>query len=80
MEGGKDMIFALSATNDLNFITTLISQIGFPIVMCFVLFWFINKQDERYSSQLQSMQDTIDANTAAIRCLLASIEKIDKGV
>lgn len=68
------MIFALTANSDLNFITTLISQIGFPIVMCLILFWFINKQEERYATQLQNMQDTIDANTAAIRCLISKID------
>ncbi len=41
-------------------IVSIISSVGFPIAMCLVLLWYINKKDEQYVNQLTEMENELD--------------------
>lgn len=43
-----------------NTLAQVISQVGFPIVMCGVLFWYMTKQDERQEEQNQRMMESLN--------------------
>ena len=43
-----------------NTLAQLISTVGFPIVMCGVLFWYMTKQDERQSEKDQRMMESLN--------------------
>lgn len=51
---------------DLSSIVTAIANMGFPAVMCILIFWRMDKQDENYKSVMQTMEKTIQENTIAI--------------
>ena len=42
-------------------IVSIISSVGFPIAMCLVLLWYINKKDEQYVEQLTEMENELDS-------------------
>ena len=42
-------------------IVSIISSVGFPIAMCLVLLWYINKKDEQYVEQLTEMEAELDS-------------------
>lgn len=44
-------------------ITDLISNVGFPIVVCFVMFWYINKTNDANKEELNLLKSSIDENT-----------------
>lgn len=46
----------------MNFITTL----GFPIVVCCALFWYINKMSESHKQEIDSLRETISDNTTLL--------------
>lgn len=46
----------------MNFITTL----GFPIVVCCALFWYINKMNESHKDEIDSLRETIADNTTLL--------------
>lgn len=46
----------------MNFITTL----GFPIVVCCALFWYINKMNESHKEEIESLRLTISDNTTLL--------------
>lgn len=46
----------------MNFITTL----GFPIVVCCALFWYINKMSESHKEEIESLRSTITDNTTLL--------------
>lgn len=48
---------------DVETITTLISTLGFPIVVCIALFWYVNKQAESHKSETETLRKTIEENT-----------------
>ena len=59
----------LTATNaSLADIISAISTVGFPIVMCGLLFWYIQVK-------MDKMTDTINANTAVMNKLLERLDK-----
>ena len=59
----------LTATNASSAdIISAISTVGFPIVMCGLLFWYIQ-------SKMDKMTDTINANTAVMNKLLERLDK-----
>ena len=45
-------------------IIDVISSVGFPIAMCLVLLWYINKKDEQYISQLAKIEQEVDETRA----------------
>lgn len=48
---------------DVNAITQIVSTLGFPIVCAAALFWYINKQEERHKSEMDSMRTALNDNT-----------------
>lgn len=54
---------------DYSMIEQIISSLGFPIVMCIALFWYINKQEERRREELDGMRETISENTQILSSL-----------
>lgn len=54
-------------------ITQLVSTLGFPIVCCAALFWYMLKQGDRHAEEVRQLKETIDNNTLAITKLLDRI-------
>lgn len=58
---------------DYTAVSQLVGSLGFPIVMCGMLFWKMVKQEEHYDSQVDKLNDTIINNTLAITKLIEKI-------
>lgn len=48
---------------DVRTIVELISTIGFPIVVCGVLFYVIHEQAIRYTKTIDDLRDALQGNT-----------------
>lgn len=57
-------------------ITQIITSLGFPIVACGALFWFVNKQEERRREELESMRVSLNENTSVLSSLKELIQII----
>lgn len=44
----------------------LIGTLGFPIVACCVVFWYLQKESENHKQEMNSMRDAVNANTSVI--------------
>ena len=51
---------------DANSIISLVGTLGFPIVMCGALFWYMIKQNEQHSTEAREMRDAINELKLAI--------------
>ena len=51
---------------DANTIVTLVGTLGFPIVMCGALFWYMIKQNELHSTESREMRDAVNELKIAI--------------
>lgn len=76
---------------DINVITSLIGSIGFPIVMCLILIYYIKYLTEKNTEALTQIMNShksesmdfkvaIDNNTKAIEMLSAKIDNLERHV
>ena len=63
---------------DYDLIISAISTLGFPIVVCAALFWYINKQNENHKEEINALRDTIGENTNILHELKELIKVIAK--
>ena len=65
-----------------NLISTLITNLGFPIAVCCYLLYSSNKKDEMHKEEVNAMRASIDSNTAVImeiKIMLNALIEIMKG-
>ena len=60
---------------DTTQIVQIISSLGFPIVMCGALFWYMIQQREEHKEEINKMSEALNNNTLAIQKLLDELEK-----
>lgn len=59
---------------DDNTIIQIVSSLGFPIVMCGALFWYMVKQRETHKEETDHLKDTIAENTKVLAELTTLIK------
>lgn len=60
---------------DTSQIIQIISTLGFPIVMCGALFWYMIQQREAHKEEIDKMSEALNNNTLVIQKLLDEMEK-----
>lgn len=59
---------------DVNVLIQAISTVGFPIVMCAIMFWFLNKEQENHKAEMLSLKEVIAENNSVLVGLKQLIE------
>ncbi len=54
---------------DVGTVTQLVGSLGFPIVCCGALFWYLVKEKEAHKEEMEELRKSIEANTTAINSL-----------
>lgn len=54
---------------DVTMVTQLIGSLGFPIVCCGALFWYLVKEKDAHKKEMEELRKSVDANTTAINSL-----------
>ena len=65
-----------------NLISTLITNLGFPIAVCCYLFYSSSKKDEMHKEEVNAMRASIDSNTGVIleiKIMLNTLAELMKG-
>lgn len=60
---------------DTTQIVQIISSLGFPIVMCGALFWYMIQQREEHKEEINKMSDALNNNTLVLQKLLDELER-----
>ena len=60
----------------LDSITAVISTVGFPIAICLILLWYINKMTEAHKNEMDSMTSALNQNTV----VLAELKELIRGL
>lgn len=61
-------------------ILTAISTVGFPIVMCILMFYMNEKQDLRHKDEVDKITEALNNNTLVITELKDKISNINEKV
>lgn len=59
---------------DISALQQLIGTLGFPIVCCGALFWYMIQQKNTHKEEMDKMVEAINNNTLAITKLLDKLE------
>lgn len=54
---------------DVTMVTQLVGSLGFPIVCCGALFWYLVKEKDEHKEEMEELRKSVEANTAAINSL-----------
>ena len=60
-------------------ITSIITQIGFPIAVCLICFWYIKKIQEDHKAEMDKMSEAIKNNTFVMQRLVDRLGGEDHG-
>lgn len=60
---------------DYQAIVQLISNNGFPIIMCLLLYRQMLTSEEAHKQEIEGLKESITANTNAINALIQTIER-----
>ena len=63
---------------DANAITSAIGSLGFPIVACVILFWYLNKERESHAVEIDKLRESLDNNTEILEKLKDIIQYLDR--
>ena len=55
---------------DLQEIVTVISTLGFPIAVCLICFWYINKREQQHKEEVDSLTTAVQNNTLIMQKLV----------
>lgn len=63
---------------DISAIANLIGSLGFPIIMCLMMYDRMNKQDEQHKEEMNAITTSLNNNTIALTTLTTKLD--DKGI
>ena len=61
---------------ELSTITNIIGSIGFPIVMCLMLFNWIKDLEKQHKEETEKLTTAVNNNTQAVTILAAEISQL----
>ena len=64
---------------DVNVITQIISNLGFPIACVIAMFWMLNKERDAHKAETAELSKAIENNTNVMTQVLDKLETIGKG-
>ena len=62
---------------DFNTVTQFISTLGFPIAVCLICFWYINKREEQHKEEVSELSKAINNNTLVMQKLVDRLGESD---
>lgn len=62
---------------DIQNITTLISSVGFPCVMCIMIFKYMEEEQETHRNESDTLKDAINELKIAITALTERISNLE---
>lgn len=62
---------------DISSITNVVGSLGFPIVMCVIIFQYLEQEQEAHKEEISSLKDVIAELKVAITSLTERLDKRD---
>lgn len=59
---------------DFNIIAQMIGNVGFPIVCCICLFYYMGKSTQQHAEEIDKIRESLNNNTIALTKLCERIE------
>lgn len=63
---------------DIDSLTQLVSNVGFPVAVCIALFFYMERQNERHQQETDKLNETVQSNTKVLTELCTLIKTLIK--
>lgn len=63
---------------DFQAVVQAITTVGFPIVVCLIMIYLNEKQDERHMNEMHEIKQALENNTLALTQLVNKLDGIGK--
>lgn len=63
---------------EVNDIVSLVSNVGFPVVVCIALFFYMEKQNVHHQQETDKLSETVQSNTKVLTELRTLIKTLVK--
>lgn len=63
---------------DIDSVSQLVSNVGFPVAVCIALFFYMEKQNERHQQETDKLNETVQSNTKVLTELCTLIKTLIK--
>lgn len=63
---------------DIDSVTQLVSNVGFPVAVCIALFFYMERQNERHQQETDKLNETVQSNTKVLTELCTLIKTLIK--
>lgn len=60
---------------DASTVTQIITNLGFPIAVCCILFWYVYKMQQKHKEEIDALTQAIENNTIALTKLESKLEE-----
>lgn len=57
-------------------VTQLVSTLGFPIVMCLIMFKYMQEESENHKKEVDALKDSLKENTVVLADLKSMIQTL----
>lgn len=64
---------------DMDTVTTAISTLGFPIVMCGATFWYMIKEKDAHKAEMDTVTEALNNNTLILQKLCDRLDGYKDG-
>lgn len=64
---------------DITQVTQMISNVGFPIAMCLIVFYYMTQHDEQHKEETDNLRGTLEENTKVLSELSTLIKTLTNG-
>ena len=61
---------------DANTIISTISSVGFPIVMCLIMFKYMQEESKNHKNEVDSLKESLKENTVVLADLKSMIQTL----
>ena len=58
-------------------IISAINTVGFPIVMCIILLYIVEKQNEEHKEEMKKITESLNNNTLVIQHLIDTLSNVN---
>lgn len=58
---------------DVSTISQIVSSVGFPIAMCGMMAWYLNKIQDQHKEEMDKMSEAINNNTVVMEKILTKL-------
>lgn len=60
---------------DTNVLLQAITTVGFPIVMCLLMFWYVREQAEEHKSEIDKLSEAVNNNSLIVQRLADILDR-----